>query len=153
MDQKKKVKIGVLIGFIVAIVIFAGVSLVMILNRKVELNDEYFKTDGSKIVINYKPDFVLYEDGKYEPEKVYGVYYRSGNNISGVKIFYEYNNAETAEQEYNSDDVENSEWVEKRELDGKYIVLSLKKTSSEDTNAEQITEYAEDLREAGITAD
>lgn len=130
-------KIICLIIGIIAIVaiIFAIVFAV----KGATINDAYFVSDGSKLVINLDND---YDDNVVvAPIKSHLVYYYSGDKITGVKYYYEFSSNEKALEAYNelksNDDFNESEIA----LNGKYIIFTFPSSQYEGTTVEDVKSY------------
>ena len=135
---------------IVSAVLFVAViaiSVVLGLYGRETLNDEYFVSDGSKIVLNLGGDEIasLGDEVEYSPEKAHIVYYYAGNKITGAKIFYEYLNDEEAKEAYGKADLTDKEWATGKSLDGKYVILQYDRDLLDNYTVDQIRESVESV--------
>ncbi len=99
-DNKKKTKIGAIIGLCALIVIIVVVVIVaVVLTKKNTLNDDFFVTDDTKISITYENDG---ENSESLPQKKsHLVYFYNGNDeVTDMKAYYEFADAEAAKQAY-----------------------------------------------------
>lgn len=127
----------IIIGSIIAIVLIALIVILIILfNNNVingGLNDSYFSSDGSKYVITSTGSDIFPEkDDEYVPVKIHRVYYYSGDDITGLKIYYEFENGETAKLAYNQISERDRTMYEAINLDGVYVILTAKPVEYED---------------------
>ena len=135
---------------IVSAVLFIAViaiSIVLGLYGRETLNDQYFVSDGSKIVLNLEGDEItpLGDEVEYSPEKAHIVYYYTGNKITGAKIFYEYIDNEQAKGAYEKADLTDKEWAIDKSLDGKFVILQYDRNLLDGYTVDQIRESVESV--------
>lgn len=114
------------------------------------LSDAYFVSDDNKLVMTLESDEASYDEDEYAPAKSHMVYYKSGNDITGVSVFYEYKDEATAKLA--NDHISDESRAEAKEikLRGKYIEIVMKDETYSDTTAEEIEQqikFIEMLRE------
>lgn len=128
-EESKKNKKGLIIGICCGVVVVATivVALVLVLNKKT-INDDYFTSDGTKYVLTLEQNEVALEDEEYAPIKTHMVYYYSGDEVTGMTIYYEYLDEAAAKTAFEYISKEEREGVKETKLNGKYIEI----TSSED---------------------
>ncbi len=139
--KRKNIIAGAIVG-VVAIVVAVVLIVVFAVTRKQTLGDSYFVSDDSKYVLTMDLSDNSEEEGSdLNPLKSHAVYYYSGDTITGLKTYYEYETEEAAKTIYDSlkDSVEESP-AEKIELDGKYIVMTMPASDYENATATQIKE-------------
>ena len=129
---KKNNNKNIIIGVCVAAVVVVAIVLVIVFAvRGVGggLNDSYFVSDDTKYVLTVESDDISEENSEeYIPVKTHMVYTYSGDEITGLKIYQEYADAETAKAAF--DEMKNAgEGTGDAELNGKYVVMT---ASSED---------------------
>lgn len=127
----------IIIGSIIAIVLIALIVILIILfNNNVingGLSDSYFKSDDSKLVITSTgSDIFPDKDDNYTPVKVQRVYSYSGDEITGLKIYYEFENAQTAKLAYDQISERDRSVYQAINLDGAYVIMTTKPIEYED---------------------
>lgn len=135
-------KISCVIIGVVAIVaiIFA---LVFALNSNT-INDAYFVSDNSKLVLTLDNDYD--ENDVLAPTKSHLVYYYSGDKITGVKYFYEFSSEDKAAEAFKGLTENNEEYdgrPESIKLNGKYVIYTFPANQFEGTSVEDIKSYLE----------
>lgn len=145
--KKHKIDIRMIIVSVVLLVAIIAVSIVLGLYGHEELNDGYFVSDNSKIVmtVSGKNASPIEEESGYEPIKVYTVYYYVGNSITGAKVFYEYINNDEAKVAYEKINLEDKDWAISKGIDNKYIIVQYNKSLLKDFTAEQIRNSVEEI--------
>ena len=145
LNNKKKILIisicsAVLLAAIIAVVI------IIINNSNKKLDDSYFVSDGSKYVLSVNYSDIIEEtddeDNPYIPSKFYEVYTYSGNDITGLKHYYEYEDEELAKNAFNviREENPNEDGVS---IDGRYIILVADESEYEGSTASDIKETIE----------
>lgn len=141
-NKKKNLIIGACAG--VAAIIAIVLVVVFVVNRKPALNDDYFKSDGSKYVINMITGSEDSDD--YTPLKTHIVYEYSGDSITGLKSYYEYKTEDLAKLSYEaykavgeSDDSS----FKSVEQDGKFVIITAKEDDYKSLTTEQIKQQVE----------
>lgn len=134
-DNAKKSKKKIIAGIIAAILVIASIVVAVILiNRPKEINDDFFKDDGTKYVLTQ-------EGGINGATKTHTVlYYNDKDEITKWEVYGEYADADTAKValEYiKSEEPENNEY----EITGKYIVHHI--SEEHYSNGESASSYKE----------
>ena len=108
-----------------------------------DLSDAYFVSDDSKLVMTLESDEASYDEEEYAPAKSHMVYYKSGDKITGVSVFYEYKDEATAKLA--NDHISDESRAEAKEikLRGKYIEIVMKEDTYSDTTADEIKQQIE----------
>ncbi len=132
--------LGLCIAIIIIAVIVAAIIAIMISRRNglTGLNDSYFTTDGSKYVIEMDGDDLYVEDEISIPNKYYLVYNYSGDNITGLKAYYQYNEIDTAQKVYQYFLDNYSSLYDSIDIDGTYIILTIPASDYEGITASDV---------------
>lgn len=146
MAKEAKSNKNLIIGIcsaVVVIAIIAVVAFVIIKNQKPALNDQYFVSDDSKLVISMDVDDESSDSAS--PIKQHQVYTYSGDTITGLKNYVEFATEADAKAAYdtykNSD--ETSEWFADIELNGKYIIMTSAEEQYKDLTTSAVKQYIE----------
>ena len=89
----------------VVVVVIAIIAIVFATKGSAPIDDSYFVSDDSKYVISLTSDNLDYEDdeyAEYAPLVSHVVYYYSGDKITGMKTYHEYENADAAKEAYDA---------------------------------------------------
>ena len=128
MAKKKDSKnlITGIVAAVVAVALIAVIVVVVVMSSK-KLDDSFFVSDDTKYVLTLSSSDGIFslDVDKYTPEKAHIVYFYSGDEITGVNVYYEYESdavAKDAVEYFNGQDIVESE-IEKIETDGKYVVV------------------------------
>ena len=142
--DNKSIITGVCVALVAIIVVVAIVIIAR--NGANTLNDDYFKSDGTKYVLTYETDSIdidSEEGEEYIPTKTHIVYTYSGDEITGMKSYAEFADAATAEKAYQQLKDSDEEEAKNAELKGKYIIFTNDKSEYEELTASQIKERIE----------
>ncbi len=148
--QKNKNLIAIIVA-IAAVVVAIVAALVIGLNLGLsdKINDEYFVSDGRKIVLSLNDEMSGFIDGEFEPGITHLVYYYSGDKINDVKIFFVYDDEEEAELAYDSIGDTYEEWASSKEINGKYLIFKTDSELYEDLSAERLRSDIESMKAVG----
>jgi len=137
--DNKKLILGI-VGAVAAIAVIVVVAVVILKNKKPVLNDDYFKSDGSKLVISI--DGNASENGLIKQHQVYTY---SGETITGFKSYAEFDSADSAKKVYDNykSSSEFSSEFKDIELDGKYVILTVPEEQYKDLTTSTIKSYIE----------
>lgn len=126
---------------IVLVLVLIVISVVMASRN--QLGDSYFVSDGSKYVLNIAYDDALVEEGQSSPVSLHVVYYYSGNDITGVKEYYEFADEATAKTalEFFTQSENNS--YKAIEQSGKYVIVTINEADYEGLTAEIVKQNIE----------
>lgn len=142
---KKKNNQNLITGICVAVVVIVVIIIAVILaTRGGTLNDSYFVSDGTKYVLTIETADI--EDGEtdsHAPLKVHSVYTYSGDQITGLKIYYEYADATAAKAAFDSLTDEEKSGYKEIALDGKYLVLVTNESDYEGLTASEVKQQIE----------
>lgn len=155
-ENAKKTNKNLIIGICAGVAVVVAIVIAVLLIAKPGgmfgggLNDDYFKTDDTKMVMTLNQDESSFSDEEYAPLKTHTVYYRSGETITGVSTFYEYADDATAKKAYDHVNDSDTTGAKEVKLRGKYIEIVLSEEVYEGTTAEEVQqsiEFMEMLRQ------
>ncbi len=144
----RKNNTGMIVGIccvIVAIIVIIIAAVAISSNSG--LNDSYFKSDDSKYVLTIDQDELMIsedEEANYASKKVHIVYEYKDDAITGMKIYYEYADNETAMKAL--DDIKENQDIESyKELvvDGKYVVATVNESEYEGATVSDVKSQIE----------
>ena len=144
--MKKRVRLinGKTIFSVVIVALLIVVTVVLInMNGKVTYNDDYFKSDDSKIVSTFVSDVEEFSANQIVPVKSYMVYYYSGNKINNVKVFYKFENFEQTEEANKYLDVGSLEWADAKEVNGEYLIIQMNNSEYEELTTEIVRSFSD----------
>lgn len=144
--MKKRVRLinGKTIFSVVIVALLIVVTVVLInMNGKVTYNDDYFKSDDSKIVSTFVSDVEEFSANQIVPVKSYMVYYYSGNKINNVKVFYKFENFEQTEEANKYLDVGSLEWADAKEVNGEYLIVQMNKSEYDELTTEIVRGFGD----------
>jgi len=143
--QAKKPNSKLVIGIlaVVAIVIIV-VAIVVVIIKNNTLNDSYFVSDGTKYVLTLDSADVSMDNPEYNPIKTHLVYTYSGDEITGLKAYYEYqdNAAAKAAADYIKQNYE-EEAQSRVSADGKYVIFTAEEATYQGLTASDIKQQIE----------
>ena len=132
---------GIIIGVCAALVVIALVVVGIVMavkNGGGGLSDAYFKSDGTKYVLTLDAEDMSFDSEEMVPVKTHLVYTFSGDEITGLKGYYEYDNVEKAEAAYNYLVENQKDDFKSIVLDGKYVVVEADESEYEDLTTEDV---------------
>lgn len=147
MATNNKKTNSVIIGICAAIVVVALIAVAIVLGTRnggfTGLSDAFFVSDGSKLVMDIDPDAFPFEQEEYIPEKVYQVYFYSGDTINGLKAYYKYSDEEKAKAalSYLADSFEGD--YKSISQDGEYVILEANESEYEGVQANDVKQQIE----------
>ena len=118
-------------GGIVAIVLVAVVIALVNIAAGGTLNDDYFVSDSRKLVYSTIQEMPEELPTTYAPIVTHYVYYYHDQDVTGAKIFLQFNSAEEATTVNNELTMEGDGEITNKYVNGKYLVM--------DTNPEAFT--------------
>lgn len=123
--RKKKLNKNLIIaicGAVAAVVLI--VLLVVFLGRGGrELDESYFVSDGTKLVLTIESDPSMKTDNEQEPINSHLVYAYSGETITSLKVYYQYENPVKAKTAFDILHASNNGQYKDVQLEGRYVVL------------------------------
>lgn len=138
----KNIIIGACCAVVVVVIII--VAIVLATTGGGGLNDSYFVSDGSKYVLTVESeDMVIDEDEEaYAPVKTHLVYTYSGDEITGLKAYYEYADAASAKAAYDYI-LSSGEETGEVAIDGKYVIITAAPEEYEGLTASDVKQQVE----------
>lgn len=129
----------------VAIILVVVIAVVLATHSTETINDAYFVSDDTKYVLTLPSDIAEEADEDYAPVKTHMVYKYSGDDITDVKMYYEYEDSARAKAAYDaaSKEEEASEIFKNASLNGKYIIITTDKSEYENLKASDIKKQIE----------
>ena len=110
---------------LIVIVAIIATAIVMLIIKGNTPSEEFFVSDGTKYVINLKgEESSSEEDDDYQAQEVHIVYYYSGEDITGIKTYYEYSTEAKAMAAFNYYTEVLSEDYDNIEINDKYVILT-----------------------------
>ena len=151
-EKAKKNNKNLIIGICTGVLIIAVVIVAVIFATKSSLNDSYFVSDGSKYVLTVDRDMLETEDKENSPIKTHIVYYYSGDTITGVTTYMEFDNDATAKAALDLYKNADQTGVKSLKTDGKYLVVEMTEDQYKDltvSDVKQQVEFMEMLKKSG----
>lgn len=144
----RKNNTGMIVGIccvIVAVIVIIIAAVAISSNSG--LNDSYFKSDGSKYVLTINQDEMTTSEGEeanYTPKKTHIVYEYKDDTITGVKVYYEYADNETATKalDYIKEN-QGTESYKELTTNGKYVVITMNESDYEGVTASDVKSQIE----------
>ena len=123
--EAKKDNKNMIIGSICAVIVVVVVIIVavVLVTRNGGINDDYFKSDGTKYVLTIDSDATSSEGSDINPVKTHIVYTYSGDQVTGMKTYGVFADNAAAQKAYNAIK-DAGEDMTNYAVDGKYIVVT-----------------------------
>ena len=154
----KKDNKNLIIGICAAVVVVVIVIIAIIaINANKGINDSYFVSDNSKYVLTLDMGEADESDDSYTPLKIHYVYTYSGDEITGLKYYYEYADADTAKaaNDYIKGQQTDDQLTDIH-ADGKYVVATASEDLYKDYSASDIKsqiEFYESIKNMNLSDD
>ena len=151
-EKAKKNNKNLIIGICAGVLVIAVVIVAVIFATKSSLNDAYFVSDDSKYVLTVDRDMLETEDKENSPIKTHIVYYYSGDAITGVTTYMEFDNDATAKAALDLYKNADQTGVKSLKTDGKYLVVEMTEDQYKDLTASDVkqqVEFMEMLKKSG----
>lgn len=151
-EKAKKNNKNLIIGICAGVLVIAVVIVAVIFATKSSLNDAYFVSDDSKYVLTVDRDMLETEDKENSPIKTHIVYYYSGDAITGVTTYMEFDNDATAKAALDLYKNADQTGVKSLKTDGKYLVVEMTEDQYKDltvSDVKQQVEFMEMLKKSG----
>ncbi len=145
MKEKKRIINGKTVFSVFIVLLLIAVVTTLFFMNRVTYDDDYFVTDDTKIVLSMDAKTTGFEDSKYVPPITHVVYYYSGDEITGVKVFYEYKDNEVARKANEKISMDGKDWANSKALNGKYIIFSMNKDEYEGVTATDTRESVKSI--------
>lgn len=146
MKRAKKLNLKTFYNVLIFVALVAVVVVLIVMNNnnnKIEITDDYFVSDDSKYVSTMDKEITNYENSEYEPPISHMVYYISGDMVSDIKLFYEYDDEDDAKEAYDNISMDDKKWATGKTLNGKYIIFQFVKDEYKGMTAEEAKIYSE----------
>ena len=137
-DNKSVIVGGICIAMVIIAIIIVAAVVAINTNK---LGDSYFVSDNNKYVLTMEYDGSEEEDNAYAPLKSHLVYAYSGDEITGVKAYYEFADEATAKKAYDFYSENNDGAYKSVALEGKYVILEANESVYEDMSASDVKTY------------
>ena len=123
--KKNRVWLGGIAVVLLIVVVIVGIVLG---NRQEPITDGYFVSDETKLVQSMPASVAAFEENEeYSPSITHIVYYYGGGSeVTGMRVYFEYENEEQAVEANANISMEKKNWSTGRRLNGKYIVFGVK---------------------------
>ena len=120
-ENKNMIIGGICAAIAVVVIIIVAVALA---TRGTGISDDYFKSDGTKYVLTIENEPVGDDEADvYDPVKTHMVYTYSGEDVTGMKTYAEFADADTAKKAFDAIK-ESGEDMTNYAVEGKYIILT-----------------------------
>ncbi len=143
-EMKKRNIIATIVGVAILAVIAVVVFIVININKISPIDDDYFMSDDTKLVIDVDGDKILVEAGGQRPVMAYKVYYYTGDDVNDMKVFFEYTDDEQAKTADGTMGDGYKEWAENKKINGKYIVFDVKKSQYDGIKTSDVRQMMEE---------
>ena len=143
--KKKNNNKNLIIGICVAVVLIVAIVLAVVFAvRGGGINDDYFVSDDTKYVLTVESEDLSFdeEEEAYAPIRTHMVYTYSGDEITGLKSYYEYADANAAKTAFEQIKASGEE-VGNAELNGKYIIMTATEDDYEGMTASDVKQQIE----------
>ena len=152
IEYREDFAFGMIVGIVVlAVVVMVGLGVTM--GSMERIDDSYFVSDGTKLVLSMDREVASYEEGDFEPELTHLVYYYRGNTVNDVKIFYQYENKEMAAEADRRLSLDERDWAVKKKLNGKYLIFDLASSQYDKMTTNEVKESILSMKAAGGAVD
>lgn len=137
-EAKKNNKLIAIICGAAVVVIVAVVGIILINKNKGEtLNDDFFKTSDTKIVISNTAN----STDPTVAKKVHQVYTVDGNKVTGLKVYSEFESEQAAKDADAKPEVAEAMktgMYKEHKVQGKYIIVTMSDSMYQSVTAEQL---------------
>ena len=144
MVKKRLLSFKNIFGAVIVVLFVVVIATLVILNSAPRYNDDYFRSDGSKLVSQIEAVYYEGEDDTPDPLVAYMVYYYSGEKITEVKAFYKFESEEVAKSVYEDAASKEISWVKEKSYSGEYLILSLVDSEFKDLNTTLVRSMMEE---------
>ena len=144
MARKRLINFKTVFGAAVVVLLVVVTAILIIMNSNPVYNDDYFKSDGLKLVTPIEAAYYEGDEETPAPVAAYMVYYYSGETIIDVKTFYKFESAEIAKNVYNDAVEKEIDWVKDKKLSREYLIFSLADSEYKDLSTSLIRSIMEE---------
>lgn len=149
VKRRKEGRWKIILAAVAVVVVIVIVAVVAGFAWRESYEDGYFVSDETKLVLGMDDAVAALEEGEYEPEVTYMVYYYDGDTINGMKVFFKYEDANAAKVAEENIDLSDKKWATDKSLSGKYVVFGVKEDQYKELKASYVRKMIDDMREAG----
>ena len=145
-----------LIGTVGVIVVILLIVVGIVVGNLPENIPEGFYTSNDRMtVLSLTPDVASFEENEeYRPMITHIVYYNNGGeDVTNAKIYFEYSNPDEAKAANEKITLDQKNWASGKQLNGKYIVFSMKPEQYRDLKMSQVNDNINAMRAAGTTTE
>ena len=121
--EKKKLKKNLLVAVIGAVAAIVTVLVLVFSHGGGELNENWFQSDNSKLVLTIESDPTMVAENEQTPINSHLVYTYSDETVTSLKVYYQYENTVKAKTAYDTLHDSNNGQYKDVLLDGRYVVL------------------------------
>lgn len=141
-NKKSNNNKGLIIGVCVAVIVAVIAIIAVVIVNNSGINESYFKSDDTKYVLTIESDENASSEGSeaYIPIKMHVVYNYSGDQITGLKYYYEYADDATAKSAADYYRSNSGEEVTEIITNGKYVVITANASQYEGITAKDVKE-------------
>ena len=139
---------NLIITIVMVVVAVVAIIIGAILGRQPEISDDYFVSDDTKLVLSLGSAVADFETD-YEPPMTHLVYDYSGDNITGMRIYFAYDNDDDAKEAFSHITVADKDWAITKRLSGKYIVFEVVKSKYDGLTTTEMRQNIESMQAAG----
>jgi len=137
-------KTWIWVCFSIIALVFVIIAIVNF-SQNESYDSSYFHDGDGKIVLTMDRDSASLDDSVYEPNITHIVYYYEGDNITGVKAFYEYATEKEAKTAY--EHLGLGSFADGKRLSGRFIVFNVKRAMYENVTMESLKNDIELLKD------
>jgi len=123
--RKRLLNFKNIFNVVVVLLLIGVVIALIIINNEPTYNDNYFVSDGTKIVAQLDPIYYEGDGNTPTPVAAYIVYYYSGETIIDAKTFYKFETAEDARIVYDDATNKDIDWVDDKKVSKEYVIFSM----------------------------
>lgn len=145
--KTKKLVAGICITTLAAIVVV--VAIIFATKSTAQINDSYFVSNDKQYVLNVTSDMMEFENTEYAPVITHIVYKYSGDKITDITSYLEFNDESTAssllpkyKEIYDASDYSG---IKSISANGKYIVVVTAEDQYSDMSASQIKQEIDSI--------
>ena len=129
---------------VVAVAVVAIVVAVVFLTSNKPIDDSFFVSDDTKYVLTMNANVFSGQTGEYMPEKIRMVYFYSGDKVTDLKMYYEYEDEEIAKKAADYlKTVDMGEEIADIAVNGKYVIATANKSTFEQMTADDAKQQVE----------
>lgn len=149
MEKRVSKKKNMIITLAVVVVTVVAIVIGVIVSQEPALDDDYFVSDETKLVMSLNRDVAAFEEGTYEPEVTHLVYYYTGDEVTGMRIYFEYFTEAEAEVAFNNISMKDKNFATTKRRNGRYVVFDAVRARYEGMTVEQVEKNISSMRAAG----